>query len=403
MNALLRPLQAFFRTEALGGTVLVLATVAALVWANSPAAGSYHAIWARRLAIGVEGFQIAKPLILWINDFLMAIFFLLVGLEIKRELLVGELNGVRKAALPAIAALGGMAVPAAVFLAIARGEELERGFGIPMATDIAFALGCLRMLGSRIPAGLVVMLAALAIIDDLGAIILIAVFYSTDVSLAALGAAAAFAGLLAAMNLGGVRRPLLYALAGLPLWVAVLKSGVHATIAGVIIGLAVPARAAEGEEESPLVRLEHALHPFVAFAIVPIFALANAGIPLRGIAPADVLSPVSLGVFAGLLLGKQVGVFGATAVAVKLGIASLPAGVTWRQAYGLSILAGIGFTMSLFIAGLAYGEGTALHGQAKRGILAASLVAGVAGVALLAGSGRAASEPTDAEAEGSEL
>lgn len=418
LRVLFRPFEAFFRTEALGGTVLILSTVAALVWANSPFAESHRALFATKVTVGAPGFGLSKALSLWVNDLLMAVFFLVVGLEIKRELVVGELNSVRKAMLPVLAAVGGMLVPAVIFLAVARGTPAAGGWGVPMATDIAFALGCLRLLGARVPAALVVYLTALAIIDDLGAILVIALFYSSGLSLPALGVAALCIGALVALNVLGVRRPGAYVLVGLPLWVAILKSGIHATIAGVIVGLCVPARALfsrkdvveqarelvdraeqeRGEEseaalrtlehrleesESPLARLEHALHPWVAFAIVPIFALANAGVSFAGVGPSDLAEPAALGVLLGLIVGKQVGVFGATYAAVKLGAAALPGGVTWRHLHGASLLAGIGFTMSLFIAGLAYGEGTRPHLEAKLGILFASLVCAILGMVVL--------------------
>lgn len=424
LRLLVRPLEIFFHTEALGGTILILVALVALAWANSPLKDSYEALWATEVTIGARGAALSKPLLFWINDLLLAVFFLVVALEIKRELLVGELSSVRKAALPVIAALGGMLVPAALFLVVAHQPPASRGWGMPMATDIAFALGCLRLLGKRIPSGLVVFLAALAIIDDLGAILLIAIFYPTDLSFAALGVAGLFTLVLVGMNLLGVRRPALYVVAGLPLWAAILKSGVHPTVAGVIVGFCVPARArfspdvvlsqarellkyaerAKGEEagsalrslehcldqcESPLSRLEHGLHPWVALGIVPLFALANAGVSLAGASWADLTGPASLGVLLGLFIGKQVGIFGATFLAVNSRLGMLPTGVGWRHLYGISVLAGIGFTMSLFIAGLAYGDGTPLHWQAKIGILAASLISAVTGLAILAGSRRA--------------
>jgi NhaA family Na+:H+ antiporter len=417
LRLLFRPLDAFFRTEALGGTVLILATVAALIWANSPLAEGYRALWATEVTVGARGLGLSKPLALWVNDLLMAVFFLVVGLEIKRELLVGELNSVRKAMLSILAAVGGMLVPAAIFLAVARGTPASRGWGVPMATDIAFALGCLRLLGKRVPPALIVYLTALAIIDDLGAILVIALFYASGLSLPALGVAAVCIVALVALNVLGVRRPGVYVIVGIPLWVAILKSGIHATIAGVIVGLCVPARALftrkdgvqarelldhaekeRGEEseaalrtlehrldesESPLARLEHALHPWVAFAIVPIFALANAGVSFAGVGPSDLTQPAAMGVLLGLVVGKQAGVFGATYAAVRFGAAVLPGGVTWRHVHGASLLAGIGFTMSLFIAGLTYGEGTQPHVEAKLGILSASLICALAGMAVL--------------------
>ncbi len=418
LRLLLRPLAAFFRVEALGGTVLIASAILALVWANSPFAASYQALWSSEITIGARDFGLTKPLILWVNDLLMAIFFLLVGLEIKREVLVGELSSFRKALLPIVAAVGGMVVPAALFLTVARDATSSRGWGIPMATDIAFALGCVRLLGKRVPQGLVIFLTALAIIDDLGAILVLAIFYSEDISVLALGVAAGCTLVLVTMNRFGVRRPAIYLVVGIPLWVAILKSGAHATIAGVIVGMCIPATArftrsevvadarrlmagAEAGEdhresairslqhrlvevESPLERLEHAIQPWVAYAVVPVFALANAGISFKGVGLADLAHPVSRGVLLGLIMGKQVGVFGATFLAVRLGIAQLPKGVTWRQLYGASLLAGIGFTMSLFIAGLAYGDGTREDLVAKLAILLASLTCAVAGLVVLA-------------------
>lgn len=423
VRAIVASFEAFFRAEALGGTAIAMATVAALAWANSPWGASYDALWGTLIRVGATSVGLEKPLVLWVNDLLMAIFFLLVGLEIKRELVVGELNTPRRAALPAIAAVGGMFVPAGVFLALAHDGPAARGWGVPMATDIAFALAIIRALGTRVPAGLVVFLTALAIIDDLGAILVIAVFYAGDLSLSAHVAATVFTLVLIAMNRLGVRTPAWYVLVGVPLWVAVLKSGVHATAAGVVVGLCVPARAASSREdvvagaralltaaeqgrddqatedalvalerhieeaESPVRRLEHALHPLVAFVILPLFALANAGVSLSGVSWADLVAPATLGVGLGLLLGKQAGVFIATWLAVRAGLASLPEGVTWRHVHGVSVLAGIGFTMALFVAGLAYADAD-LHRQAKVGVLVASALAAVAGAALLGAAGR---------------
>ncbi len=438
LRLLVQPLDVFFRTEAIGGTLLMLATAVALVAANSPLSESYRLFWTATVTVGSDAFGLSKPLVIWVNDLLMAIFFLVVGLEIKREVLIGELNSVRKALLPTAAALGGMIVPALVFLAVAHAPPASRGWGVPMATDIAFALGCLRLLGARVPAALIVFLTAVAIIDDLGAILVIALFYSGGLSAAALVVAAVCTAGLIAMNRMGVRVPALYLVAGIPLWIAILKSGIHATIAGVIVGMCVPSRAAFSKKhvieqartllgyaakedsaetetalrsleyrleqcESPLAKLERALHPWVAYMIIPVFALANAGVSFSDVGPSALSGPVSLGVMLGLLLGKQVGVFGATYAAVRLQWSALPTGVKWRDIYGVSLLAGIGFTMSLFVAGLAYGEGTALHVEAKLGILVASLLSAIAGVAVLSRRPRptataetaAADSPTD--------
>ncbi len=418
MSRVARAFEAFFRAEAAGGVSIMLAAIVALIWANSPWSESYAVLWSTHVRIGAATVGLEKPLVVWINDLLMAVFFLLVGLEVKRELVTGELNTARKAALPAAAALGGMVVPAAVFYLFAGGGQPGRGWAIPMATDIAFALGLARILGARVPAALIVLLTALAVFDDLGAILVIATFYTTDLSWLAHGIAASLTILLIAMNRAGVERPAWYVLAGLPLWVAVLKSGVHATLAGVVVGLCVPARARssrgevvaqarvllevadEGddaatqdalaalalrveESEAPVSRLEHKLLPIVSFVILPMFALANAGIPLHGMTRADLVSPVTLGACVGLLLGKQVGVLGASWLAVRAGLATLPAGLTWRHVHGVSVLAGIGFTMSIFVAGLAYEEGGAFHRQAKLGVLAASVLASILGGGLL--------------------
>lgn len=416
---LLAPLESFARTEALGGALLALAGAFGLAWANSPWQAGYVSLWSTVLRVGLPGLELSKPLLLWINDLLMAIFFLLVGLEIKRELVTGELNSVRKAALPAAAAVGGMVAPALIFLLLAGAPEFRRGWGIPMATDIAFALGCLRVLGARVPSTLLVLLTALAIIDDLGAILVIAIFYTADLSAHALLASAVLAAILMLMNLRGVHALAPYLIVGAFLWLAVLKSGVHATVAGVVLGFSIPARARYSRDEvltdaralieqaqreggglcdvalqalryrlrhceAPLARLEHALHPWVAYGILPLFALANAGVNLAGLTVAHLTSPVALGVFLGLFLGKQIGVLLASWLAVKAGWSVLPAGVRWVHIYGMGLLAGIGFTMALFIAGLAYGEGTALHNEAKIGILSASLASAAVGVAVLA-------------------
>lgn len=380
---ILRPFEAFVRTEALGGTLLILASALALLWANSSATDSYLALWQKPLTVGLGDAVLQKPLILWINDLLMAVFFLLVGLEIKRELLVGELNSVQKAILPALAAVGGMVVPAAIYFGVAHGGPAASGWGVPMATDIAFALGVMRLLGNRVPNGLLVFLAALAIIDDLGAILVIAIFYSSAISFGALGLAAVCTAVLVAMNRFGVRRPALYVLVGLPLWLAILMSGIHATIAGVIVGFCVPATARSKHAESPLSHLEHGLHPYVAFAIVPLFALANAGVVLQGASLSMLLQPASLGVILGLTVGKPIGVIGITLAAVKMGYASLPLGVTLRHLVGAGMLAGIGFTMSLFVAGLGFEPGSTLHTEAKVGILGASILSGLAGLFVL--------------------
>ncbi|MBK1842469.1 Na+/H+ antiporter NhaA [Azospirillum sp. YIM B02556] len=387
----LRRLATFLKTESASGVVLMVAAVLALLWANSPAAPLYDTILATKVAVTAGGAGLNKPLILWINDGLMAIFFLLVGLEIKREVLEGELSSPAKAMLPGIAALGGMAVPALVYCLFAQAEPgALQGWAIPAATDIAFALGVLALLGNRVPGSLRVFLLALAIMDDLGAIVIIAVFYSHGLVPLALGLAAASAVGLWLLNRAGVRSLSPYLLLGLVLWVCVLKSGIHATLAGVVLALAIPLRVEGGDgkraEDAPLYRLEHALHPWVAFLIMPVFALANAGVPLDGITPASLLEPVPLGIALGLFLGKQTGVFLAVWVAVHVGVVERPARASWGQIYGVAVLTGIGFTMSLFIGTLAFADPQ--HAVAVRlGVLTGSLVSALVGYALLHAAG----------------
>jgi len=376
------PLEAFFRLETSSGIVLLAATLVALAWANlSP---GYERVWQQPLTVGAGPFALTKPLILWINDFLMAIFFLVVGLELKREMVSGELRSIRQAMVPAGAALGGMVVPALVFLALVSDPLEARGWAVPMATDIAFALGCLRALGRRVPLPLLVFLTGVAVVDDIGAILVIAVFYTAELSFSALAIAGALAVALFALNRAGVRRPVLYALIGLPLWLAVLKSGVHATLAGVIVGLAVPA---DGRGDTPpAVRLEHALHPWVAFGIVPLFALANAGVTVDATAVRALAERLPLGIAFGLFVGKQFGVLAGTWVVVRTGAAELPRGLGWAHIYGAALLAGIGFTMALFVASLAFGIESPLYAQAKVAILAGSVLSALAGVTVLAGA-----------------
>ncbi|CAO3417936.1 Na+/H+ antiporter NhaA [Azospirillum endophyticum] len=387
----LRRLATFLKTESASGVVLMVAAVLALLWANSPAAPLYDMILATKVALTADGIGLDKPLILWINDGLMAIFFLLVGLEIKREVLEGELSSPAKAMLPGIAALGGMAVPALVYCLFAQAEPgALQGWAIPAATDIAFALGVLALLGNRVPSSLRVFLLALAIMDDLGAIVIIALFYSHGLVPVALGLAAASAVGLWLLNRAGVRSLVPYLLLGLVLWVCVLKSGIHATLAGVVLALAIPLRAEgpDGERagDAPLHRLEHALHPWVAFLIMPIFALANAGVPLDGITPASLLEPVPLGIALGLFLGKQTGVFLAVWIAVHAGLVERPARAGWGQIYGVAVLTGIGFTMSLFIGTLAFADPQ--HAVAVRlGVLTGSLGSALVGYALLYAAG----------------
>jgi NhaA family Na+:H+ antiporter len=371
----------FLRIEAAGGILLCIAAACALVWANTGAGGLYLRLLEIPMAVQVGPLGIAKPLLLWINDGLMAIFFLLVGLEIKREIVDGELSSRSKAALPAIAAVGGMAAPAAIYAALNWGDpETLRGWAIPAATDIAFAVGVLSLLGRRVPSSLKIFLLALAILDDLGAIVIIALFYTDDLSVNALLLAGGGLLALAALNRAGVRRISPYALIGLFVWFCVLKSGVHATLAGVALAFAIPLRVGGGH--SPLHRLELMLHPWVTYGILPVFAFANAGVSLVGLTLADLFQPVPLGIALGLFFGKQIGVLGATLVAVRLGWAGLPVGSNWSQFYGVALLTGIGFTMSLFIGGLAFPEPG--YGAAVRlGVLGGSILSAVAGYLLL--------------------
>ena len=373
----------FLRLEAAAGIVLVLSAVLALVMANTFLAPFYRVFLDVPVVVQVGALVLAKPLLLWVNDGLMAIFFFLVGLEIKREVLQGELSSWSQASLPGFAAIGGMAAPALVYVLINLGDpETLRGWAIPAATDIAFALGVLALLGSRVPAALKLFLLALAIMDDLGAIVIIAVFYTADMSLISLGLAAVGMVILACFNIFGVVRLAAYLLVGLAVWVCVLKSGVHATLAGVAVAFFIPLRAKTEGGESPLEHLEHTLHPWVAFAILPFFAFANAGISLEGLTFASLLAPVPLGIAAGLFIGKQIGVFGLSYGAVRLGLAKLPQGISWLQIYGLSFLTGIGFTMSLFIGTLAYDDLEHATGV-RLGVLLGSLVSGVGGYLLL--------------------
>ncbi|HEV2093208.1 MAG TPA: Na+/H+ antiporter NhaA [Rubrobacter sp.] len=427
VERIVRPFQDFAHKQSSGGILLIIATTIALVWANSPWGDSYAALWHTKLTVGVGDFSISKDLTHWINDGLMAVFFLVVGLEIKREVLVGELSSLRNAALPIAAALGGAVVPALIYLAFNAGTEGAAGWGIPMATDIAFALGVLALLGERAPVALKVFLTALAIVDDIVAVLVIAFFYTSEISWGALGVGGLFLLALIAANLIGVARTLVYALLGIGLWLAFLLSGVHATIAGVLLALTVPAvsfinpgaflersryvldrfeKAGEKGEnvlaneerqaalqalnraayklEPPLHELENRLHPWVVTAIMPIFALANAGVRIGGGIADALTSPVTLGIVAGLVVGKQLGITLFAWLVVKSGVSELPRGVGWRHVYGASWLAGIGFTMSLFISDLGFSDGS-LVDAAKIGILAASLIAGAVGWTILRG------------------
>jgi NhaA family Na+:H+ antiporter len=365
-----------------GGIVLGIATLAALIIANSPVGPQYRAIFDATAEIRVGSIGLSKSLEHWINDGLMAIFFLLIGLEIKREVIEGSLAAVQKAALPVIAAIGGFLTPAALYAVLNWGDpHALRGWAIPDATDIAFAIGICAMLGPAVPASLKMFLLALAIVDDLMAIIVIAIFYTDELSVLSLLLGGIGVAGLVALNLFDVRKASLYVVAGVFTWVCVLKSGVHATLAGVAVGLLMPLTRDKGE--SLLEQAEHALKPWVSYAIVPIFAFANAGVPLVGISLSSLTAPVPLGIIAGLFLGKQVGVFGATLVAIRLGIAEPPSGASIAQVYGVAILTGVGFTMSLFIGTLAFEDET-LMGQVRLGVLVASVLsASVAALVLI--------------------
>nr|WP_154928460.1 Na+/H+ antiporter NhaA [Pantoea agglomerans] len=377
-------LRSFIESDASNGMILILAAVAAMILANTAAtAEGYQALLNEPVQIRFGALDISKNLLLWINDALMALFFLLIGLEVKRELRVGELASREKAIFPVIAALGGMALPALIFLAFNDGDEIARnGWAIPTATDIAFALGVLALLGSRVPAALKVFLMALAIIDDLGAIVIIALFYTSGLSMLSLGVAAAAIVVLALLNYFNVRKISIYILVGIVLWTAVLKSGVHATLAGVIVGFFVPLEKREGH--SPAEHLAHGLMPWVNWLILPLFAFANAGISLAGITLGDILSPEPAGIIFGLLIGKPLGITLFCWLAVRLRLAVLPGGTTIRDIMAIGVLCGIGFTMSIFISSLAF---DAAHEQlvtfSKLGILTGSLLSAVLGYSLL--------------------
>ncbi len=426
IERLVRPFQIFAENKVAGAVCLLATTVVALVWANSPWASVYFATLATKITFSVGEFALSKPLLIWINDGLMAIFFFVVGLEIKREILEGELSTLRKAGLPVAAAFGGMAVPALVYITLNLDGPGERGWGIPMATDIAFSLGVLLLLGPRVPLALKVFLTALAIVDDIGAILVIAVFYSQGIALATLlaGGLLLLVSLLA--NWAGMRSPAAYFIIGLLVWLAFLKSGVHATLAAVLLAMTIPARVSvdcrafiermgrlleafrekssygkaskllTGQQQAilaqinslvdkagaPVQQLEHALLPVVTFLVLPVFALANAGVAVEGDIFAAFTDRVTLGIILGLFVGKQVGILGFSWLAVKLNLADLPSQVTWRQIHAVGLLAGIGFTMSLFVGSLAFVDSD-LQQLAKVGILTGSLLSGLAGGWLL--------------------
>ncbi|MCB5307512.1 Na+/H+ antiporter NhaA [Yersinia massiliensis] len=373
----------FLRQEAAGGLILIFAAIVALIMANTSLQGIYQSFLDVPVSVKIASLDISKPLLLWINDGLMAVFFLVVGLEVKRELMEGSLAGRDKAVFPAIAALGGMLAPALIYLMFNGADEVTRqGWAIPAATDIAFALGVMALLGNRVPTSLKVFLLALAIIDDLGVIIIIALFYTYEVSVQALGIAAAAIALLGYMNWRGVGKTSAYLLVGLVLWVCILKSGVHATLAGVIVGFMIPLHTKDNR--SPSESLEHGLHPWVAYLILPIFAFANAGVSLQGVSFSGLTSLLPLGIASALFVGKPLGIFVFSWLAVKLGIAKLPDAINFKQIFAVSVLCGIGFTMSIFIASLAFGDADiALTTYSKLGILLGSTAAAVVGYSLL--------------------
>lgn len=375
----------FFQLEAASGLLLIAAAALALIVNNSPLAWLYQGLLDVPVVAQVGAVQIAKPLLLWINDGLMALFFLLIGLEVKREVLEGHLSKPSQIVLPGAAAIGGMVVPALIYWFLNKDDPTALGgWAIPMATDIAFALGVLALLGNRVPVAMKLFLMTLAIIDDLGAIIVIAVFYSTDLSVLSLTLAALSIIALVVMNKLGVVRLGPYLIIGIILWVCVLKSGVHATLAGVVLAFCIPLRT-KNAESSPLLTLEHALHPWVAFGILPLFAFANAGVSLVGVTAESFTHHVPLGIAAGLLIGKTIGVFGLTWLAVKTSMAALPVGANWGQVFGVSILCGIGFTMSLFVGSLAFVPGVSeFAGQDRMGILTGSILAALIGYAVTA-------------------
>ncbi len=384
---IIKSINDFLKLEAASGIILMFAAVAAMIIANSPFVPYYDMLLGVPVQVSVGSFEIAKPLLLWINDGLMALFFFLVGLELKREFLEGDLSQPGQIMLPAIGAFGGMLVPALCYVAFNYNDpEAINGWAIPTATDIAFALGILSVIGSKVPLQLKVFLTSLAIFDDLGAIIVIALFYTDQLSMLSLIFSAVVLTILFTMNNRNVTSTAPYIFLGIVLWVAVLKSGVHATLAGVVLAFFIPIKGKE-DEPSPLKSLEHNLHSLVAFIILPVFAFANAGISFAGIGVEEVMAPVPLGIIVGLIVGKQLGVFGFCFIAIKLGFAQLPTNVSWRLLYGVAILCGVGFTMSLFIGSLAFNQGDSSNivFQDRLGIVIGSLISGVLGYFVIKG------------------
>jgi len=382
-SRLISTIQALLRSEASGGVALAAAAVLAILFANGPFDDAYLAFRELPVELRIGRFEIAKPLLLWVNDGLMAVFFFVVGLEIKRECLEGELSSLSQAALPAVAAIGGIVAPAAIYVAINAGnaEDLQ-GWAIPAATDIAFALGVLALLGDRVPLSLKVLVMAIAVFDDLGAIVIIALFYTADLSLSVLLFSLVIFAALAVLNRAGVTRTAPYIVLGTLMWVAVLKSGVHATLAGVALAMTIPLRTSARGQDAPLRRLEQGLQPWVAFCILPIFAFANAGVSLEGVGLQSFLVPVQLGISTGLFFGKQIGIFGCLLLMIATGLAKMPRGTNYVQLYGAALLCGVGFTMSLFIGGLAW-EHADFEDPVRLGVITGSLLAGIAGYLVL--------------------
>ncbi|MCF8302618.1 MAG: Na+/H+ antiporter NhaA [Bacteroidales bacterium] len=425
IDVITKPFQRFIQTEASSGVILIIVTVIALVMANSVFGEAFHHFWKTHIALSIGDFSIDKSFHFWINDALMVIFFFVVGLEIKREIMIGELSSAKNAALPIVAALGGMVVPALIYTFFNLGGPGEDGWGIPMATDIAFAIGIMTLLGKRVPLSLKIFLTALAIVDDLGAVLVIAFFYTADLNLISLGIGIAILGVMGLANIAGARHPLVFGLLGIALWFAFLYSGVHTTVAGVLAALTIPVRTkikgqtflsrleyllkrfktycsntnrlyanteqqeilggihdVSSKAQSPMHRMEHDTRPWAMFLIIPVFALSNAGVKLESELLGSITEPVALGVILGLFLGKPIGIALFSWVSVKMNIASMPTKANWRQLIGIGFLAGIGFTMSLFINGLAF-DTQLLSEMAKMGIIFASLISGIIGWIIL--------------------
>ncbi len=379
----------FIHKESSAGILLILVTILALILQNSALSELYNGFLHTHVEIRFGDLQIAKPLLLWVNDGLMAVFFFLIGLEVKREVMEGHLSSMRQVALPGIAAIGGMVIPALVFVAFNQGEAFAmKGWAIPTATDIAFALGILSLLGKRVPISLKIFLMALAIVDDLGAIVIIALLYTSELSTMSIAIASVSLIGLFIMNRLGVAKKAAYILVGVILWVSVLKSGVHATLAGVALAFMIPLASTgnDGKKFSISKEMEHDLHYWVVFMILPLFAFVNAGVDLRGISVNEMFGPVPMGIMLGLFIGKQVGVFGFSWVAIKLGWASLPKESNWMQLYGVAVLTGIGFTMSLFVDTLAYNDTQIYHYADKLAILLGSFLSGIVGYLILRGA-----------------